>query len=58
MPDKRIGRQFPTQSLVLPYTDTRGGEAVLLYDQSTRKTMEWQQRLLYDVMAVDDEGFC
>lgn len=56
MSDKRIGRQFPTQSLVLPYTDTRGGEAILLYDQSTRKTMEWQQHLLYDVMAVDDEG--
>lgn len=54
--DKRIGRQFPTQSLVLPYTDTRGGEAILLYDQSTRKTMEWQQSLLYDIMATDDEG--
>lgn len=56
MSDKRIGRQFPTQSLVLPYTETRGGEAILLYDQSTRKTMEWQQALLYDIMAVDDEG--
>ncbi len=24
--DKRIGRQFPTQSVVLPYTETKGGE--------------------------------
>lgn len=56
MSDKRIGRQFPTQSVVLPYTETRGGEALLLYDQSTRKTMEWQQSMMYDIMAVDDEG--
>lgn len=54
--DKRIGRQFPTQSLVLPYTETRGGEAVLLYDQSKRKTMPWQQAMLYDIMAIDDDG--
>lgn len=39
--EKRVGRQFPTQSVVLPYTQTKGGEAILLYDQSSRKTMEW-----------------
>lgn len=38
--DKRIGRQFPTQSVVLPYTETKGGEAVLFYDQSSRKAMD------------------
>lgn len=54
--DKRIGRQFPTRSLVLPYSETRGGEAILLYDQSTRKTMQWQQSMLYDIMAVDEDG--
>ncbi len=54
--EKRIGRQFPTQSVVLPYTQTKGGEAILLYDQSSRKTMEWQQSMLYDIMATDDDG--
>ena len=51
-----VGRQFPTQSVVLPYTQTKGGEAILLYDQSSRKTMEWQQSMLYDIMATDDDG--
>lgn len=56
MSDKRIGRQFPTQSVALPYTETRGGEALLLYDRSTRKTMQWQQSMIYDIMATDGEG--
>lgn len=56
MSEKRIGRQFPTQSVVLPYAETKGGEAVLFYDQSRRKTMEWQQSMIYDIMATDDEG--
>ena len=36
----RLGRQTPTQALVLPYDETKGGEAVELYD----------------MMAVDDDG--
>lgn len=54
--EKRIGRQFPTQSMVLPYTETRGGEAILLYNQSSRTMMPWQEAMMYDIMAVDDEG--
>jgi len=30
MSDKRIGRQFPTQHVVLEYKDTKGEEAILL----------------------------
>lgn len=56
MSDKRIGRQFPTQSVVLPYTETKGGEAVLFYEQSTRRTMPWQQSMIYDIMATDENG--
>ena len=36
MSDKRYGRQTPTQSVVLPYSQTRGLEAVELYNQSGR----------------------
>ena len=43
--NKRIGRQFPTQSVVLEYSDTKGGEAILLYEQSTRRLMPWQQEI-------------
>lgn len=55
--NKRIGRQFPTQSVVLEYNDTKGGEAILLYEQSTRRLMPWQKEQLYNIMATDDEGY-
>lgn len=54
--DKRIGRQTPTVSRVLPYEDTRGGEAVLLYNQSRRKAQEWQELMMYDIMAQNEDG--
>ena len=54
--EKRIGRQTPTISKVLPYEDTRGGEAVLLYNQSGRTAQEWQELMMADIMAVDDNG--
>lgn len=54
--DKRIGRQTPTVSRVLPYTETKGMEAVLLYDQSSRTAQEWQELMMYDIMAVDEDG--
>jgi hypothetical protein len=37
MDEKKIGRQTPTVSAVLPYTETKGGEAVALYNKSGRK---------------------
>lgn len=55
--NKRIGRQFPTQSVVLEYNDTKGGEAILLYEQSTRRLMPWQKEQLYNIMATDDDGY-
>ena len=54
--EKRIGRQTPTVSRVLPYTDSRGGEAVLLYNQSRRKAQEWQELMMYDIMAQNSDG--
>lgn len=55
MSDTRIGRQTPTLSVVLPYEETRGGEAVLLYNQSSKKALEWQELMMYDIMAVNDD---
>jgi phage terminase large subunit-like protein len=54
--EKRIGRQTPTVSRVLPYTDTRGIEAVLLYNQSRRKAQEWQELTMCDIMAQNSDG--
>lgn len=56
MVDKRIGCQTPTISVILPYTDTLGGEAIEMYDKSDRDSLEWQQRLVYDIMAVYKGG--
>ncbi|MBQ4599144.1 MAG: terminase [Clostridia bacterium] len=56
MCEKRIGRQTPTVSRVLPYKETFGLQATLLYDQSRRKSMEWQELMMCDIMAVDENG--
>lgn len=56
MADERIGRQTPTVSVVLPYEETRGGEAILLYNQSTKTALEWQELMMYDIMAVNPDS--
>lgn len=56
MPEKRIGRQTPTQSVVLPYKETKGQEAVDLYESTGRTAQEWQSLLLYDILAANEEG--
>lgn len=52
----RVGRQSPTVSVILPYQDTRGPEAIELYNKSEKDALEWQTALTYDIMAVDDDG--
>ncbi len=56
MPEIRRGRQTPTRSFILPYTETRGAEAVELYAGTGRIAQEWQALLLYDILAITDEG--
>lgn len=52
----RKGRQTPTTSVVLPYEKTLGEEAVTLYESTGRKAQEWQQLLVYDIMARTDDN--
>lgn len=56
MTDVRRGNQIPTQSVVLPYRDTKGQEAIRLYNASGRKAQEWQQLMLYDILAFNKDG--
>ena len=51
----RVGRQSPTVSVILPYRDTKGPEAIELYNHSGHTAIEWQEALTYDIMAVDDD---
>ncbi len=55
MDGKRIGRQTPTQSVVLPYSRTDGEEAVRLYNSTEKKAQEWQQLLLFDILARNED---
>lgn len=52
---KRLGRQTPTQSVILPYDKTYGEEAIKLYEKSKRKAQDWQKLLIYDLLSYDDE---
>ena len=54
MTETRIGRQTPTISAVLPYTESRGTEAVRLYNTSGRTAQQWQELMLEDIMALDE----
>lgn len=52
----RIGRQTPTSSVVIPYEATLGERAIDLYKQTGRTPQEWQEALVYDIRATDNEG--
>ena len=54
--DIRYGEQSPTVSVIQNYTKTRGQEAVDIYATTERTLYPWQSALVYDLMAVDDEG--
>ena len=45
MAETRLGRQTPTQSVVIPYSETRGQEAIETYAKTGNKLLEWQQLL-------------
>ena len=52
----RVGNQIPTTSVILPYDKSYGDEAVQLYNMSANICQEWQELMLNDIMAVNDEG--
>lgn len=56
MAEPRKGRQTPTKSVVLPYFVTKGQKAIDLYNQSGRTAQEWQELLLSDILAVNEDG--
>ena len=52
----KVGNQVPTLSIVLPYTESYGGEAVELYNMTENTAQEWQALLINDLMAINDDG--
>ena len=53
----RYGRQTPTNSVVIPYTNTLGDRAIELYRRTGKDPQPWQEALVYDIRAVDGSGF-
>lgn len=56
MEESRKGRQTPTQSVVLPYLQSKGQEAIDLYNSTGKTAQEWQELLLMDILAFNDDG--
>lgn len=56
MSETKLGRQTPTFSVVLPYTESVGQSAVEIYNKSGRTAQEWQERLVEDIMATNSES--
>ena len=54
--EQAIGRQTPTQSIILPYKKSLGPKAIKSYQESKRTALEWQKLLISNIMAVDDSG--
>ena len=53
---KRIGRQTPTKSNILPFKKTLSNEAIKLYQVSKRTAYKWQKYILDAILAVNNEG--
>ncbi len=59
MSEIRKGRQTPTKSIVLPYTESHGQEAIDLYNDAwgeSRQAQQWQELMLFDILAVNEDG--
>jgi len=56
MAELRKGRQTPTQSVVLPYTQTFGQDAIDLYNSTGNEAYDWQKLLLMDILATNQDG--
>lgn len=52
----RLGRQEPTHGFILPYSDSKGQEAIDLYNSTGRTAQKWQEMLLYDILAINDDS--
>ena len=55
---KKIGSQYPTESIILPYDrkQSKAESAIELYEKSGREAYEWQINILEPMMAVDEDG--
>lgn len=51
-----VAKQNPTKSYILPYTHTDGKAAINLYNKTGQTAQEWQELLVYDMLAKNEDG--
>ncbi|EGF47512.1 phage terminase [Lacticaseibacillus rhamnosus MTCC 5462] len=51
----RLGNQHPTQSVILPYAESKYRAAVKQYEKSGRKAQPWQVELAKHIFAVNQD---
>lgn len=54
--EERKGRQTPTQSVILPYDNTHSLKTIELYNSCGHTAMPWQELLISDIEAYNDDG--
>lgn len=52
----RKGQQTPTISVILPYEESYGAEAVEIYNRSGRTAQDWQELMMEDILAINEDG--
>ena len=52
----RLGRQNPTTTVILPYSQTKGSEAIKLYNKTGRTAQEWQALQIDNILAFNPDG--
>lgn len=52
----RLGNQHPTQSVILPYSDSNYRQAIKYYEASGRHAQEWQAELAKHILAVNGDN--
>ena len=55
MLDVRIGEQTPTKSVILPYDESLGDEAIELYEKSGREAFDWQRFIVNAILARNSQ---
>ncbi|MCI5698467.1 MAG: terminase large subunit [Clostridiales bacterium] len=52
---QKYGNQTPTKSVILKYKKSLGPEAVDLYKKTGRSPFPWQEKMIKDLFAMNDE---
>ena len=53
---KRIGNQYPTTSITLPFDESEYEEAIGLYECTGRTAQEWQKNIMEHILAKNEDG--